>query len=115
VSEHLTDLDRFFSEIRRVLRPGGRFVFSGLHPERVADGLTAGFEVAGRRYRVDAAPHTLANFVNAAQRSGLDVTRVEEAKVDQELVRVVPRAGRILDKKLLFVMSAQRLSDPPPA
>ena len=115
VSEHLTDLDRFFSEIRRVLRPGGRLVFSGLHPERVADGLTAGFEVAGRRYRVDAAPHTLANFVNAAQRSGLDVTRVEEANVDQELVRVVPRAGRILDKKLLFVMSAQRLSDPPPA
>jgi ubiquinone/menaquinone biosynthesis C-methylase UbiE len=114
VSEHLTDLNRFFSEIYRVLRPGGRLVFSGLHPERVADGLTAGFEVDGRRYRVDAAPHTLADFVDAARRSGLDVTRIEEARVDHNLVQVAPRVGRFLEQKLLFVMSARRLLDSPP-
>ena len=115
VSEHLIDLDPFFSEIHRVLRPGGRLVFSGLHPERVADGLTAGFEVDGRRYRVDAAPHTLANFVDAARGAGLEVTQVEEASVDSDLVQAAPRVGRFLGKKLLFIMSARRPLDPLPA
>ena len=108
VSEHLADLDIFFSEIHRVLRPAGRLVFTGLHPERVVGGLTAGFQVDDRRYRIDAAAHTLSDFAGAATRSGLNVTLVEEAKVDKELVYVVPKIDKFYDQKLLFVMSARR-------
>ena len=38
VLHHLPDLDRAFSEFRRVLRPGGRIVFAG-EPSRVGDRL----------------------------------------------------------------------------
>ena len=108
VSEHLADLDSFFSEIHRVLRPGGRLVFSGLHPDRVTGGLTAGFAVADRRYRTDAAAHRLADYLEAAARSRLDVTQVDEARVDDALVAAVPRVGRFLGENLLFVLSVRR-------
>ncbi len=108
VSEHIADLGLFFSEIHRVLRPNGRLVFSGIHPDRVAGGLTASFEVGGRRYRTDAAAHQLPDFIGAATRSGFDVTGLDEACVDEELIRVAPRAARFLGEKLLFVLSARR-------
>ena len=38
VLHHLPDLDRAFSEFRRVLRPGGRIVFAG-EPSRIGDRL----------------------------------------------------------------------------
>jgi ubiquinone/menaquinone biosynthesis C-methylase UbiE len=38
VLHHLPDLDRAFSEFRRVLRPGGRVVFAG-EPSRIGDRL----------------------------------------------------------------------------
>ena len=40
VLHHLPDLDQAFSEIARVLRPGGTFVFAG-EPSRVGDRLAA--------------------------------------------------------------------------
>jgi malonyl-CoA O-methyltransferase len=43
VVEHVASLDPVFSEIARVLRPGGRFVLSNLHPDRTASGQQARF------------------------------------------------------------------------
>jgi ubiquinone/menaquinone biosynthesis C-methylase UbiE len=40
VLHHLPHLDRAFAELRRVLRPGGRFVFAG-EPSRTGDRLAA--------------------------------------------------------------------------
>src|SRR5262245_38581538 len=43
VSEHLTDLRRFFSESFAALRRGGRLVFSAFHPELAVGGVEANF------------------------------------------------------------------------
>jgi hypothetical protein len=54
----------------------------------------------------------LAGFRDAAGRSGLDVTRIEGAAVDEELVRAVPRAVDLLGEKLLlwFALNAPPVS-----
>ena len=112
VSEHLTELDRFFGEMHRLLRPGGWIAFTGLHPDRVAEGLAAGFSVDERRYRLDATPHTLEDFSAAAQSSGLKVRAIEEAMVDADLVSAVPRVAELLGQELLFGLCAERPKRP---
>jgi SAM-dependent methyltransferase len=41
VSEHLRNLERFFSESFAVLRNGGRLIFSAFHPELARAGVEA--------------------------------------------------------------------------
>jgi SAM-dependent methyltransferase len=54
VSEHLTDLNRFFGEAFAALREGGRLVFSAFHPEPARAGVEANFERDGTEYRLGA-------------------------------------------------------------
>jgi hypothetical protein len=63
------------------------------------------------RYHLDAAPHSLADFLAGAQRGGLHVTGVREVTVDDDLVRSTPTTERLRGRKLLFVLEARR---PPP-
>lgn len=48
VLEHVGDLDRTIAEIRRVLKPGGRFLITS--PNRYFPFETHGFELRGRRH-----------------------------------------------------------------
>jgi SAM-dependent methyltransferase len=54
VLEHVTELDEALAEICRVLRPGGRFVFTT--PNRWFPFETHGFLIGGRRYPPARAP-----------------------------------------------------------
>jgi SAM-dependent methyltransferase len=54
VLEHIVELDQALSEIRRVLKPGGRFAFTT--PNRWFLFETHGFIVGGRRYAPSRAP-----------------------------------------------------------
>jgi SAM-dependent methyltransferase len=92
------DWDQTMREVTRVLRPGGRFVYVGVHPCFVgplaarADGqvlihpgyLREGFTRAGPgigtgiRRRVGVRHRSLAALVNPVIRAGLTLTRLEE-------------------------------------
>jgi SAM-dependent methyltransferase len=54
VLEHIVDLDEALREIRRVLKPGGRFAFTT--PNRWFPFETHGFIIGGRRYSPARAP-----------------------------------------------------------
>ena len=84
VLEHLADIRGLFAEVRRVLRPGGVFLMCELHPYRQLMGAQARFidPDTQEELLVEAYPHTIAEFVDAALGAGLTLLRIDEAAAD---------------------------------
>lgn len=109
VSEHLSDLRRFFSEAFSVLCRGGRLVFSAFHPELARAGVEANFECEGTEYRLGAERYTVADYLNRIWDAGFRNLESTEYAADQRLVDEVPRAAKYLDRPLLLLVQAQRV------
>ncbi len=95
VMEHIEELDLFFSESRRVLRPGGRAVITAM---RFTDPQT------GELVQPGSFNHSIGQFVMAAVRSGFTLQAVEEKAPDRELAQSVPRAAKYVDWPMLVVL-----------
>jgi ubiquinone/menaquinone biosynthesis C-methylase UbiE len=97
----IDDLDGALATVRRVLRPGGSFVFSILHPCFAGAAAVAGTWPADRSYhsegfwkadsaysvlrrQVGANHRTLSTYVNTASRHGLTVTAMSEPPAPAE-------------------------------
>jgi SAM-dependent methyltransferase len=108
VGEHLDRLDIVTREMRRVLAPGGRVVFSVYHPAMAEAGKEANFQRDGTEYRLGAIRHTLADYVTAFEQAGFRVSSVDEYAGDAALAQVEPAAARFVGFPLLIVMRALR-------
>ncbi len=110
VLEHIQHLDRFFAEAARVLRPGGRGVFSAMHPAMFERGVNAQFHDpdTGETTRLVSIPHGIDDFVEAAQRAGFVVDAVVEREADSELASRYPRAEKYLGCPMLVVLQMSR-------
>ena len=109
VLEHLRELDGFFSEIRRVLRPGGRAVVSTMHPAMFLLGTQARFTdpATGEKIAPGSVPHPVSAFVMAAVRGGLRLTDIVETAPDAEFAARYSRAEKYVDWPMLLMMSMQ--------
>jgi ubiquinone/menaquinone biosynthesis C-methylase UbiE len=110
VLEHIGDLDLFFGEARRVLRPGGHAVVSAMHPAMFLRGTQARFTDprTGKRVRPGSLPHSIADFVTAALRAGLALESLDEHAPDARLARRFPRARRYIGWPMLVVLALRR-------
>ncbi|MEM9354483.1 MAG: class I SAM-dependent methyltransferase [Planctomycetota bacterium] len=107
VLEHIQDLDRFFGESARVLRRGGRAVFSAMHPAMFERGVNAQFHdpETGETTRLASIPHSIDAFLAAAQAAGLAVGEVIERPADEALASRFPRAEKYLGCPMLAVLT----------
>jgi malonyl-CoA O-methyltransferase len=106
VLEHIAELDPFFREMRRVLRPGCFAVVSAMHPAMMLKGVTARFhdEGTGREVRPRSHAHQISGFVMAAMNAGLTPDHLSEHAVNESLAQRLPRAGRYVGWPMLFLM-----------
>jgi malonyl-CoA O-methyltransferase len=106
VVEHIPNLTEFFRELRRIGRPAGFVVVSGLHPAMLLRGIQARFTdpATGRETRPLGYPHQMSDYVMAALRAGLDFDHLSEHAVDEELAARSQRARKYLGWPLLFLM-----------
>ena len=109
VLEHLRDLDEFFMESHRVLKPHGRAVVSAMHPAMFLRGSRARFTDpdSGEVVAPGSLPHQLGNMVMAALRAGFMLSDIDEVSPDAEFVRRYPRAERYLGWPMLVVLTMQ--------
>ena len=80
VLEHIRDLDAFFAEAHRVLRPAGRAVVSAMHPAMFLRGSQARFTdpVSGEVVMPGSLPHRIGEIVMAAVGAEFTVCGVGE-------------------------------------
>ena len=109
VLEHLRDLDGFFSEACRVLRPGGRAVVSAMHPAMFLRGSRARFTDpdSGEIISPGSLPHRLGEFVMSALHAGFALRGLDEHAPGPEFVRRYPRAERYEGWPMLVVLTMQ--------
>ena len=108
VGEHLTRLPFIFSEMHRVLRPGGRLVFSVYHPEMAAAGIEANFREMDVEFRLGAYRHTFADYLNALKYAGFTDLRHHEWRGDKKLVSEIPQAKKYLDFPVLLILQGRK-------
>ena len=108
VSEHLTNLQRFFKESFAALRRGGRLVFSAFHPEPARAGVEANFEQDGTEYRLGAEPYTVSDYLDGISDAGFQDLEWREYAADERLIADVPWAAKYAGVPLLFLVTARR-------
>ena len=106
VGEHLDDLWLSLSELRRVLKPGGRLVFSVYHPTLAAAGAEANFEYNDVEYRLGAAPYSVDDYLEAIVTAQFDEIAYREYRADQSLADALPGAANYVGKPLLLLIAA---------
>ncbi len=107
VGEHLPDLRATFSEVQRVLRPAGRFVFSVYHPEMAAAGVEANFEAGGTEYRLGAVKYSTSDYLTLLLDAGFREPSFEEFAGDEELAAHLPNGAKYLGRQLLLVFTTR--------
>ena len=107
VLEHLRDLDGFFAEAHRVLRPAGRAVVSAMHPAMFLRGSQARFTDpdSGERVQPGSLPHRIGDFVMAVLGAGFTLRGIGEHAPDAEFAARYPRAERYIGWPMLVVLS----------
>jgi ubiquinone/menaquinone biosynthesis C-methylase UbiE len=106
VLEHLKELDAFFAEVSRMLRPGGRAVITGMHPAMFQRGSQARFTdpSTGELVQPGSIAHSISAFVMAAVRADLQLTQIAEVAPDAEFAARYPRAEKYIGWPMLVVM-----------
>jgi malonyl-CoA O-methyltransferase len=106
VLDHIAELDKLFSELRRLCRPSGCVVISVMHPAMSLRGVQARFidPKTGRRVSPAGHAHQISDYLMAATRASLKLEHVSEHAVDAALAASSPRATRYLGWPMLFLM-----------
>ena len=98
VLEHIENLDFIFSEVSKVIAPGGYVYIGELHPFKQYSGTKARFDTADGQQVVTCFDHHVSDFVQAAQDHGFEVLRLREHFDDDDRT-TVPRILCLLLKK----------------
>jgi SAM-dependent methyltransferase len=94
---HVASLSAAVSELARVLAPGGRAIFSVLHPFLAALGWHAPFQdISGRRGFVREHDHTHGDYLTAVRDAGLALEQLAEPRLQDAHVAAKRRAMRAI-------------------
>jgi ubiquinone/menaquinone biosynthesis C-methylase UbiE len=110
VVDHIPDLVAFFSECRRIAKPGGLVVISVMHPAMMLRGVLAHFTDprTGREVFPKSAIHQVTDYVNAALAVGLHLEHASEHLVERALADRNSRASKFLGWPLLLMLGLRR-------
>ncbi|HZS10741.1 MAG TPA: class I SAM-dependent methyltransferase [Nitrospirales bacterium] len=106
VLDHVTDLDRFFHEIARVLARGGWAVISGIHPDMQR--LTGCNIVVAGLFHIPGVIHEIAAVSRAACDAGLEIVAHDEPVVTPELIAQRPTWESRLGCPALVLMAMRK-------
>jgi SAM-dependent methyltransferase len=106
VDEHLAELGPLYTEVRRLLAPGGFFVLVGFHPFFImTSGMPTHFEHPERgSVAVETNIHLLSDHVSAGRAVGLELVEMHERLVDDEWIALKPSWEKRRDWPISFAL-----------
>jgi malonyl-CoA O-methyltransferase len=110
VLEHISDLTRLFSNVSRVLRPGGCLYVSEIHYDRSSQGTLAHFidAASGSEVWLDSHAHSPDSVSSAAHSAGLRLKTCAEVFGSQDLADQNPKWVRHLGKPMLHIYTFEK-------
>lgn len=109
VIEHIGDLAGFFRRVHDLLKPGGTFYISEIHPDRTAAGTFAHFkDEDGTEVALAGYPHSTADVESAAHAAGLIVADSRDVKGDEALASLNPKWERHKGHNMLKIWLLHR-------
>jgi ubiquinone/menaquinone biosynthesis C-methylase UbiE len=104
--EHIRDKGKFFSEVRRILKPKGIAYISEMHPAMSLLGNQANFTDPASGHEVRPRSHVcgIAELVNAMLAAKFSLVSLREYPGRKGLLRRYPKIGRYIGWPMLLVM-----------
>lgn len=103
VVEHIQDLNLLFQRVGLVLKPGGEFYLSEIHPERASQGILAHFVVDVSEIHLTSFFHEDKAFVRSAEENGFEILAQETLRGTLELSAIQPKWAKHLNSPMLKV------------
>jgi len=116
VIEHIGNLDPFFREIHRVLRPDGRALLTAMHPAMFLKGSQARFTDpdSGRIVQPGSHPHRTSDIVMSGLRSDLRLLHLGEHSPTEDFASRYPRCEKYIGWPMLLILEFGPVSCPVP-
>lgn len=108
IGEHLSVLGFVLREFYRVLKRGGRLVFSVYHPAMSGAGIEANFKQDGTEYRLGAFHYTVDEHISLFEVAGFTNIIAKEFLGDEALAGLVPSAKKYLGFPVLLILTAHK-------
>lgn len=107
---HVADLDAFFREATRLLRPGGWLVTLDYHPIFLFQGIPTHFDPidGSEPLAIENHVHTLSRFFQLGTGHGFAVREMVERFVDEDWVRSMPKYERYLGLPITHFWAFER-------
>jgi ubiquinone/menaquinone biosynthesis C-methylase UbiE len=106
VLEHLQNLEHFFRETHRVLKPDGLAVISAMHPAMFLRGSQARFTdpATGEIVHPGSYAHRMGDIIMAAIRAGFRMEGIDEYTPDSGFAALYPRAEKYVGWPMLIIL-----------
>jgi SAM-dependent methyltransferase len=114
VLEHISPVARFFAKVAAVLRPGGEFYLSEIHPMRIAGGTQANFDdpETGENVRLVSYAHSADLIAECGRCAGLALTLEEDVFGTAEFARQHPGWEKYVDRPMIKLWRFQKPTAP---
>ncbi|HLY26086.1 MAG TPA: class I SAM-dependent methyltransferase [Aggregatilineales bacterium] len=107
--EHMAELQPLYAEVTRVIKPGGKFVIVGFHPQFLMAGVPTHFNRAsGEPITIRSYVHLLSDHVKAAHASALTLLEMDEGLIDQAWLLKKPKWEAYFGLPISFAMVWER-------
>lgn len=110
VFEHIKDLSGIFIEIKRVLKPGGKFKFSEMHPAMFYKNIQAHYtdEETGEEVVIGSYRRSMSDFINPLLAADFKIEFISEHCCDNKLITLIPKARKHEGYPMIFIMQLIR-------